>query len=372
MRLQAVQLEAAGRGCVMAGFENHHDVLQQMEQFGVVLRDKDLQSFPKHLAKRVTCGAAGKDWYKLYEFTPRTGGLYLTGSFGTYRQGGAFQKVENDWAPLGQAERERQNAERATARDRATEQRAAEVANAAKSALEIWRQAVPSGASPYLERKGLAGESCRFLREQMVLRWPGSAPGEDDTVVRLPGGTLVLPLLRFDWPREQALRGLQFIRPDGAKIYLRGFDKPRCAVRLGEVRADTTLALVCEGYATGLTLRLGVQMGLPVFVAFDAGNLAHVVPMLRDLYPSLRLLICADDDFKTKDPRTGALSNPGRTTARKVARATDRCDLVWPVFAAGTRDSKDTDFDDLRQREGLDAVRGQLQGVINMIGRIRG
>lgn len=357
----------------MAGYENLQQVLLQMEQFGIELQAKDAGAFPKKIAARVTCGKGGKDWYKLYEFTPQAGGVYLTGSFGTYRHGGDFQKVENDWAPLSEAERERQAAERAAARARAAEERLREVANAAASAVDIWRQAQAAGASPYLERKGLAGESCRYLREQLVLRWPGEKPGEEDTVVRLPGGTLVLPLLRFDFPREQALRGLQFIKPDGFKLYLRGFEKPGCAVRLGDVVVgETRLALVCEGYATGLTLRLGVDLQLPVFVAFDAGNLAHVVPMLRDLYPWLRLLVCADDDWKTKDVRSGQLNNPGRTAAKAVAKQTLGCDLVWPIFKTATRQPKDTDFDDLRQREGLPAVQAQLQGVINMMGRVYG
>ena len=357
----------------MAGYENLQQVLLQMEQFGIELQAKDSGAFPKKIAKRVTCGKGGKDWYKLYEFSPQAGGLYLTGSFGTYRHGGDFQKVENDWAPLSEAERERQASERAAARARAAEERLREVANAAASAVDIWRQAQAEGASPYLERKGLGGESCRYLREQLVLRWPGEKPGEEDTVVRLPGGTLVLPLLRFDYPRGQSLRGLQFIKPDGFKLYLRGFEKPGCAVRLGDVVAgETPLALVCEGYATGLTLRLGVDLQVPVFVAFDAGNLAHVVPMLRDLYPWLRLLVCADDDWKTKDQRRGQLNNPGRTAAMAVAKQTRRCDVVWPIFNTDTRQPKDTDFDDLRQREGLGAVRAQLQGVINMMGRVYG
>jgi len=38
----------------MAGYENFHQVLAQMEQFGIVLKDKDVTAFPKRLAKRVT------------------------------------------------------------------------------------------------------------------------------------------------------------------------------------------------------------------------------------------------------------------------------------------------------------------------------
>ncbi len=350
-------------------WENYHDVLQQLADFGIEMSaTKDLPGFPKRMAKRVTCGKGGKDWYKLYEFE-RDGRCYLVGGFGTYRHGGTFQKVDVEWAPLSEAERERQRAAR-QAQIEAAKARAREEAELARaSALDLWRKAVPVGVSPYLQRKGLEGESCRYLASPLTLRWPGE-PGEQDTVVRLPEGTLVLPLLRYDFPRTEALRALQFIRPDGAKVYLKGFEKPGCALRLGHVVPEPRLVLVCEGYATGLSIRLGTDYAFPVFVAWDAGNLAHVVPLVRGLFPNTRLLVCADDDWKTFDRRTGRLNNPGRTAAKAAARDVPGCDLVWPVFKAATRGEKDTDFDDLRQREGLHVVRRQLTGLIRDMGRI--
>lgn len=354
----------------MPSWENYHDVLQQMAAFGIELQERKDAGFPKKIAGKVTCGKGGKDWYKVYEFD-RDGKTYLTGSFGTYRHGGSYQKVEVAWAPLSEAEREHQRAQRVAQLEAARARAQAEAELARASAADLWRQAVREGASPYLQRKGLQGESCRYLAQPITLRWPGD-PGEEDTVVHLPTGTLVLPLIRYDYPRAQALRALQFIRPDGAKVYLKGFEKPGCALRLGDVTGHTPIVLVCEGYATGLSIRLGVAGALPVFVAWDAGNLAHVVPLVRALYPFKRLLICADDDWKTFDRRTGRLNNPGRTTALKVARDVAGCDIVWPVFAAATRQEKDTDFDDLRQREGLHVVRRQLGGLIADMGRVHG
>jgi putative DNA primase/helicase len=355
----------------MSSWENYHDVLQQMAAFGIELKEKDSSGFPKRLAKRVTCGQGGKDFYKLYEFE-RNGRVYLTGSFGTYRHGGSFQKVEVEWAPLSDAERSAQQAARQAQIEAAAVRRREEVELARASAVDLWRRASASGASPYLERKGLTGESCRFLAAPMRLRWPSDQPSEDDTVVFLPEGTLVLPLIRYDFDRSVALRALQFIKPDGQKVYLKGFEKPGCALRLGEASPETPLVLVCEGYATGLSVRLGVDRRFPVFVAWDAGNLVHVVPLVRSLYPNKRLLICADDDWKTFDRKTGRLNNPGRTTAKQVARDVPGCDLVWPVFTVKDRGDKDTDFDDLRQREGLHVVRRQLGGLIRDMGRIYG
>ena len=119
----------------------------------------------------------------------------------------------------------------------------------------------------------------------------------------------------------------------------------------------------------GLSVRMATDKKLPVYVALDAGNLAHVVPLLSKLYPCTRLLICADDDWLTRDQHTQALVNPGLTAARAIARKVAGCDIVWPIFKAKTREAGDTDFNDLHVREGLDAVRRQLAGVVAAMGR---
>ena len=84
------------------------------------------------------------------------------------------------------------------------------------------------------------------------------------------------------------------------------------------------------------------------------------------------ILILADDDYMTRDKRTGQLNNPGRTAAKAVARKTERCDFVWPVFKPTNRGPKDTDFNDLHVLEGLGAVSDQLMGVIQEITKHHG
>lgn len=348
--------------------DNYQAVLSQMEDFGVQFRDKDLP-LVIDAPKRRGCGKGGKWWYWLRTFRPDSGGCYIVGRFGSYKTGESL-KVEVNWKPLGDAERERLKAERDAAQARASEVRRQEAALAAASATELWTKASREGRSDYLARKQVQPESCRYLAEQWVLRWPGRKPGDEDTVVRLPGGTLVLPLIRYDLPREQALRGLQFIRPDGFKMFTRGFDKPGCALRLGQVDA-ALLVLVCEGYATGLTLRMATDYAYPVYVALDAGSLQHVVPLLREIHPRVRLLVCADDDWKTTD-HAGVLNNPGKTAAMAIARKVTGCDFVYPIFEPATREPKDTDFNDLHIRQGLEAVRLQLGAVVRAMRSIYG
>lgn len=350
--------------------ENYQDVLLQMEQFGIELRDRDL---PLKLdkGKRVTCGQGGKAWYKLFLFSPKNSSIqFITGTFGTYRNGGDWAKVENDWAPLSEEERARMKAEREVKKAAAAVERALEIANASADALTIWRKGVAAMTCPCLEKKGVKGETFRVLDKQLVQRWPAMKKDEDETVWVMPAGTLLLPLMRYDLPRNVAMRGLQFIKPDGGKIYLRHFDKPGCCVRLGDVDPEQTrILLVVEGYATGCTVRMAVEYTLPVFVAMDAGNLAHVVPLLRELYPETRILVLADDDYMTRDRNTGAQTNPGRTAAKSIARKVDACDLLWPIFKPETRGPKDTDFNDLHAREGLEAVRRQISGVLEVMAK---
>lgn len=340
--------------------DNYQSVVQQMEAFGVEFTSRDL---PLHMPtpKRKTCGVKGKWWYWLQLWRPRapdgseTGAEYVVGKFGTYKHHGSEQKVEIDFKPLTDAERERFKAERRAAEDRSRALKAEAAAIAALGAADLWRRASREGRSPYLERKGVQAEACRYL-------WDGS---------------IVIPLLRYDRPREEALRAVQRIYPGPRKdsrtgeelpqkTFTKDFAKTGCSLRLGQVDDTTPLVLVCEGYATGLSLRLATDRQVPVYVALDAYNLGFVVEILRALHPDAHLLVCADDDWKSVDHEG---PNPGRRQAKLAAKTTDRCDLVWPVFDAATRQDKDTDFNDLHLRQGLEAVSRQIQAVMSAMHR---
>ncbi|MFC5498148.1 toprim domain-containing protein [Caenimonas terrae] len=326
--------------------DNYASVIYQMEAFGVQFLPRDLPlTIPT--PKRKTCGKQGKWWYWLQLWRPDSAPHteYITGKFGTYKHGGSEQKVEMDFKPLTDAEKARFRAEREAQEQAARAAKAEAAAIAALGAAELWGRASRTGHSPYLERKGVQGESCRYLAD----------------------GTVVVPLLRYDAPQCDRLRALQRIQPDGFKLFTKGFAKTGCAVRLGVVDADTSVILVCEGYATGLSIRMATDRQVPVYVALDAYNLVFVVEILRKVHPDAHLLICADDDWKSED-HDG--KNPGVTKAKLAARTTAHCDLVWPVFKPSTRQEKDTDFNDLHLREGLDVVARQLQAVLAMLKRV--
>lgn len=295
---------------------------------------------PLDLSGRVRrFGPKKRQWYRLREMRTDAGRYVVVGAFGDWR-GQERHRVEVDWQGIGQAERDELMARRKAQAAREAAARARQAHTAAMSAAELWASAARDGASAYLVRKGLSGEACRYLAD----------------------GSIVIPLLRYDKPRQHALHGLQRIFPDGAKRFTSGFDKPGTALRLGLVEVGEPI-LICEGYATGLTLRDAVQRRLPVFVAVDAGNLRAVAELVRRLHPASPLLICADDDWQTK-------GNPGRSKAHKVARSMDDCRYTYPVFLPGQRGPKDTDFNDLALRCGIGVVRKQLRYVMPIVGSL--
>jgi phage/plasmid primase-like uncharacterized protein len=104
----------------------------------------------------------------------------------------------------------------------------------------------------------------------------------------------------------------------------------------GQPPNDGDLILVTEGYATGLSIREATVNSVPVYVAFDAGNLKPVAERLRARYPLSPLIFCADDDWKTKRP-DGTPWNPGVEYAQAAAREVGYAWVIRPLFVESER-----------------------------------
>ena len=197
---------------------------------------------------------------------------------------------------------------------------------AAAEAEKVWASASDKGSSPYLARKGVGNHGGRFL----------------------PDGALVLPA------RDAAgeLWNVQTIKPDRPasggpeKLFIAGARKTGTLHMIGTADAAPWL-LVAEGYATGASVHEAT--GRPVAVAWDTGNLAHVVRALRGRYPAARLAVCGDDDTAT-EARIG--NNPGRLKATEAARLAG-----GPAIFPEGLTAEGSDFNDLHQSAGLEAVR---------------
>lgn len=321
--------------------DNLHDVIRQMEAFGVVLAERDLGRVERFTpGKKMTLGKGGKWFAKFYEYTPAGSHRRLmTGYFGSYKTG-QFQSVElsgermsADQLAALRAQREAQ-AQAAEARKLADQQAAAE------SAADLIRRASPTGTSPYLVRKG--------LQHDKGLRY-------------LPDGTLVIPMIAYGKPPRVV--GAQRILADGKKLFGKDTEKQGAACRFGVVVEGSPI-LVCEGVATALSIREATQRRLPVFAAFDAGNLLPVLQRLRAAHRGHWLLICADDDWQTRN-HAGQPDNVGVRKAFEAAQAITRTSYIRPIFRAA-RAKAWTDFNDVHQAEGLDAVRRQLMRALSV------
>ena len=252
---------------------------------------------------------------------------------------------------LAEVARRRAERERRLQTERA--QRAAAVATAQQRARDTWAAASRTGSSPYCQRKGIERpESIRYTAD----------------------GGIVIPMLRYDQPREHALKGVQIIAADGTKRFTYGMEKPGTACRLGLVSVGDPI-FIAEGWATASSIRAALDWRFPVFVAFDAYNLPVVTEIVWGMYPTCPLVICADDDHATT--RNGLPWNTGRIQAQvamdSVMDAGARLVVrTHPAFLPATpRTPGDTDFNDLHRLEGLAAVREAMQVALECIEELR-
>ena len=249
----------------------------------------DLQPDGKIHRYRVTGDKAGSvnGWYVLHD------GAVGFGSFGSWKTSESHTWREASTKPLTPAELADINRRtRAMWQAQATERQAVQAA-AQNKALRLWRTARPAThAHPYLVKKQVNSYGLRQLREMLLVP------------VRDQGGVL---------------HTLQFIGSDGNKRFLTGGRISGCYCAIGRV-SDTLL--LAEGFATAATLHQAT--GHAAAACFSCGNLLAVAQALRGKFPSLRLVLCADNDRATP-------GNPGLVKATEAARAVGGW-LAVPVF----------------------------------------
>lgn len=307
----------------MSGPDNYDDVLGQLQSAGLQVDVIESGRLMRCKDEHDRGSMAG--WYAVHEVPTQSGALVLVGAYGSWR-GRWSKRVELSKTSMSDDERAAIRARIKADRKQAEARRRGLAERAARRALHSWRQCAEQGTSPYLERKGVAGHGVRYS----------------------PRNAVVIPVI--DGKGE--IHGLQLIHASKRNGRDKEFYPPGMSKRgyWHQIGMPTSVLLVVEGYATGASVHEAT--GLPVAVAFDAGNLLPVAQALRKRHgPALQIIICADDDFLTD-------GNPGITAATNAALAVSGTWLA-PVFAdRGTR--KLTDFNDLHQAEGLHVVRAQI------------
>jgi len=275
------------------------------------------------------CGVAGKERgkdgsYKAFLDAPASlwWKNWRTGEEGTWSA--------KEESRLTEKEREKWRARVRQIKEERAQELAQRRTQAAEKAGRLWAGFQPATAdNPYLLRKGI--EPLGDIRQTK-------------------NGSLVLPVLNA----EGRLVSLQFIDAEGGKRFLSCGEVKACFCSLpANDGGKSGPLLIAEGYATAASLRMAT--GHAVLAAFNCGNLLPVAEMARQKYPQREILICADNDL-TSTKADGTPCNPGMEEASRAAFAVDGKLVLCPDI-----EGRNTDFNDLHQKHGLEAVRKAIE-----------
>ncbi len=288
------------------------------------------------------CDAEGKGGKKDAAYLLHMDGI-PAGGFENHRDGLGWQKWRADMGrPLTPSEEaeSRQKIEEARRKREAEEEKQKGVARENACLILADSDFVHGAEHAYLKRKGVNAHGIKISHAYRLQR------SVQDLSNELQGLLLIVPI------KDSAggLHSIQFITEEGQKRYLKDGRKQGCYFPIGEVHGVLCIA---EGFATGASIH--EASGHAVAVAFDSSNLLPVAQALREKYPDLLLVLCADDDQNTPD-------NPGVTQTRKAAQAVGGC-VAIPDFG-DNRPEGVSDFNDLHQAQGLAAVERCINAAI--------
>jgi putative DNA primase/helicase len=317
-------------------YDAERQFIDAMRRHGVVLGHEHLLA-DGHIHR---CHVAGK------EASGKLDGAYALHLNPNYAYGG-FQNWTNGqgwqdwkfkrpgWEPSAE-ERKQMERDIEQARNARERELAEERTEARKKANGMWQGAEKAWASyPYCQRKRVKPADLR--------------------IYRFRNGDEVLCVPIHD--EDEYLVSLQLIDADGHKHFLDGGRKQGCHYWIGW-RDQEKVICICEGRATGEAIYAATRYS--VVIAFDAGNLKAVAQWLRERYPEHAIILCADDDWRTK-------GNPGLDFARDAARAVNG-KVAVPVFGEG-REDKWTDFNDMLLAENnheraLDSIEDAIANAV--------
>jgi len=287
-------------------------------------------------------------WYVLHADEPPSG------TFGHFKLG-----IQDNWTG-GRSIKEMTPAERAAIKQRlddAKRQREEYAARMAAAAAEVAACLMAKENSeevkehPYLAEKGLPA----FLGARVLTRDVRYEIDPERGQETARKGTLIVPMYHTtDGPSK--LVGVQMIRGDGKKLFVRGTPKAEAFHPVGKHRAPDAPIYLAEGYATAARIHQDTKER--AIACFDAGNLKPAALALKKKYPNARFIVMADNDRFTTQP----LNNPGVHYAHEAAHAIG-APIIIPQFAQS--EDKATDFDDLYQIHGKGCIRAAIEAALN-------
>ncbi|AYJ85763.1 hypothetical protein D3Y57_06990 [Sphingomonas paeninsulae] len=276
-------------------------------------------------------------------------GKYPVGWFGEWKTGESNQWHYDFGRELTTKERGQIKAEQRRMKAEAEVARETRQAEVAEDASRMWGEAKPDVEShPYLERKLITIP--RGLRQRTA---------KDGTAL------LCVPMYSFDMAGNPALTNLQTISPNGEKRFMKS---GRVAGTFFSLKGDSSLIVICEGVATGFSIWKATGAG--VVCAFNSGNLIEVAKEMARHRPLATLLIAGDnDEIAPHDWAERGNGRPWVNTGRIKAEAAAKtigCRWVLPYFKDGAARGR-TDFNDLHELQGEQAVGGQIMGAMRSV-----
>lgn len=216
--------------------------------------------------------------------------------------------------------------------------------HAQRTANTVWnsRNTRPADAAfPYLQNKGITDPA--VLANARINRFK-----DEDR--------LVIPM--YDRPNHIVNR--QAIDANGGKFFLPGGEVGGAYGKIAAPNSDWTGGVyLAEGFATAASIHMAT--GKPVVIAFNAGNLPKVAAKMAAILPkNAPVYIAADNDA----------SQTGIKKAAEAAQVLgNRARVVMPEFTGDEiarfqqkhgQDSRPSDFNDLHELQGLEAVKAAL------------
>jgi phage/plasmid primase-like uncharacterized protein len=219
-----------------------------------------------------------------------------------------------------------------------------------EEAVELNRQRLKEANERQLARWEKIAERCRWRWERAREADPQHPYLVRKAVkpygLRQEGENLLVPMYGADG----LIWCLQTIppQPGAKKLNTKG---GRAGFGTYTIEGNSSIVYVAEGFATGASV--AEMTGCAVMVAFDSGKLRLGVERAQRRWPNARIVLAADDDWKTE-------GNPGLTKAVEAAEGV-RGFVAVPDFSGVQRGDKSTDWNDLRALRGDDdAVRRML------------
>ncbi len=212
-----------------------------------------------------------------------------------------------------------------------TEDRTAESRRTRADAAALWQNARPCVSHPFLDENGI------------------KAPRN----VRIHESSLVIPL--YSLKNRSVIANLMLVNAKGRVSYLiRRLEAEVTHFAFGK-KADlqrTNTLYICEGWTNGWTIHDATGS---VVLGPDSGSeLITVAESYRRGFPKARMVICAiNERWPYVDQFGHLVRNLGLDLAKSAAKRV-RGSLAIPDF--GDLDGKPTGFNDLRLREGSEAV----------------